>query len=302
MNSYRLKQVTIALAALLLLLGLGEIFRGGFDEPQGDFELPTVAREVVDSIVIRRVADTITLVRRDSADWTVNGHDAAETSINEFFEAISEQSRGQLIAQSAATHRRLEIDDNLARTLLVFGGGETMVHILAGKRGSTFQDAYFRRPDENDVYSVRTRLTTYIERRLDDWRDRTVAAISPDSVGSAEFRRGRRRSSMRREGDGWVLPNGRSADSAAVATVLRQYQTLNATGFPSPAQLDSADFSSSERSATLRDLQGEVLVDIVFDSTAGAFWVRRDGDSTIFRISTFTIDRLTPTDSTLRAR
>ena len=302
MNSYRLKQMAIALGALFFLWGLAEIFRGGFDEPQGDFEFPVVASEIVDSIVIRRVADTITLVRRDSADWTANGHNAAGTSVDEFFDALAEQPPGQLIAQSAATHSRLEIDDNTARTLLVFGGGETLAHLLVGKRGSTFQDAYFRRPDENDVYSVRTRLTMYIERRLDDWRDRTVAAISPDSVGSAEFRRGGRRTSVRREGDGWVFPNGQSADSAAVAIVLRQYQTLNATGFPSPAQIDSVDFSSSERSATLRDLQGEVLVDIVFDSTAGAFWVRRDGDSTIFRISTFTIDRLTPTDSTLRAR
>jgi hypothetical protein len=150
------------------------------------------------------------------------------------------------------------------------------------------------------VYSVRTRLSGYITRRLDDWRDRRVSAIEPASVGSADIRLGRRSYTVRREEDGWVLSNGQAADSSAVATFLRRYQNLSATGFPGPEQRDSADFDRSERRAVLRDLQGEILIDVVFDSTAGAFWTRRDGDTTVYRISTFTVNGLTPADTTLR--
>ncbi|MCH7715390.1 MAG: DUF4340 domain-containing protein [Gemmatimonadetes bacterium] len=302
MTGDRLRQVAMAVGALLLLWVVAEILRGGFDESVSDFELPAISVDAADSIVIRRATDTITLVKRAPEDWTVNGWRAAEATINEVFSALEEQPQGQLIAQSASTHGRLEIDEGTARTLLIYGGGKTLAHFLVGKRGRSFQDTYFRRPNEDNVYSVRTRLSSYIGRRLDDWRDRSVSTIEPDSVGSADIRLGRQSYTVRREegGDGWVLSDGHAADSSAVATFLRQYRNLRATGFPGPEQRDSADFSRSERRAVLRDLQGEILIDVMFDSTAGAFWTRRDGDTTVYRISTFTVDRLTPADTTLR--
>ncbi len=300
MTSDRLKQVAMTVGVLLLLWVVAEILRGGFDEVVSDFELPAISVDAADSIVIRRATDTITLVKHAPEDWTVNGWRAAEVTITEVFNALQEQPRGQLIAQSASTHGRLEIDEGAARTLAIYGGGETLAHFLVGKRGQSFQDAYFRRPNEDNVYLVRTRLSSYIARRLDDWRDRSVSAIEPDSVGSAEIRLGRRSYTVRREADGWVLSDGQAADSSAVATLLRQYRNLRATGFPGPEQRDSADFSRAERRAVLRDLHGEILIDVMFDSTAGAFWTRRDGDTTVYRISTFTVDRLTPADTTLR--
>ncbi len=302
MTGDRLKQVAMAVGALLLLWGVAEVLRGGFDESVSDFGLPAISVDAADSIVIRRATDTITLVKSAPEDWTVNGWRAAVATVNEVFTVLEEQPQGQLIAQSASTHERLEIDEGTARVLVIYGGGKTLAHFLVGKRGQSFQDMYFRRPNEDNVYSVRTRLSSYIARGLDDWRDRSVSAIDPDSVGSADIRVGRRSYTLRREGegDGWVFSDGQAADSSAVATFLRQYQNLSATGFPGPEQRDSSDFNGSERRAVLKDLQGEILIDVMFDSTAGAFWTRRDGDTTVYRISTFTVDRLTPADSTLR--
>jgi hypothetical protein len=38
---------------------------------------------------------------------------------------------------------------------------------------------------------------------------------------------------------------------------------------------------------------------LAFDSSATGFWVRAGGDSTVYRMDTWSADRLTPPDSTL---
>ena len=83
MTGDRLKQVAMALGALLLLWVVAETFRGGFDESVSDFELPAISVDAVDSIVIRRATDTITLVKSAPEEWTVNGWRAAEATVIE---------------------------------------------------------------------------------------------------------------------------------------------------------------------------------------------------------------------------
>ena len=61
---------TQALCALVFLWGAVEIFRGGFDEPTSDFELPPVAAETADSVLFERVTDAVVLARVGE-EWLV---------------------------------------------------------------------------------------------------------------------------------------------------------------------------------------------------------------------------------------
>jgi hypothetical protein len=40
---------------------------------------------------------------------------------------------------------------------------------------------------------------------------------------------------------------------------------------------------------------------LAFDSTANGFWVRAGEDSVVYRVDTWSADRLVPADSTLKA-
>jgi hypothetical protein len=45
---------------------------------------------------------------------------------------------------------------------------------------------------------------------------------------------------------------------------------------------------------------GTPLLTLLFESTAAGFWVRPDTSKTIYRIESWTADRLAPADTTLR--
>jgi hypothetical protein len=184
----------------------------------------------------------------------------------------------------------------------VSGGGEIRLHVLLGKRAPGFQDTYFRRPGEDNVYSVRTGPATYVDRSLDDWRDRTVARIPSEAVSSVEIRAGGETYVLQREGDSWLLPGGASPDSAVVARLLSQYQSLDATGFYGADEESAPDFAVPDRRALLRSAAGDTLLELAFDSTAAGYWVRKTGDSTVYQISSYIVDRLTPRDSVVRGR
>ncbi len=168
MSRDRLKQIAIALAALILLWGAVELLRGGFDEVTGDFAIPVVAQMDADSVVFERAADTIVLAKRGD-ERRVNEHRAAASGVSDFFGLLETAPRGRLVAQSIETHRRLAIDDDTARVFRIFGNGEMLAHMLVGKRAPGFQDSYFRHPGEAPVYSVRTRIATYVDRNQEEY-------------------------------------------------------------------------------------------------------------------------------------
>ena len=93
MSGDRLKQIVIALVALVFLWGAVEIFRGGFDEPTTDFALPAIAAEDADSVVFERAADTVILARVGD-EWRVNGYQASASGVNDFFRVLADAPAG----------------------------------------------------------------------------------------------------------------------------------------------------------------------------------------------------------------
>ena len=138
-----------------------------------------------------------------------------------------------------------------------------------------------------------------MDRRLTEWRDRSIVDIDPDSVASVEIQVGSSRYALQRGDDGWTV-GGQPADSAAIQTMMRQYRAITGIDFPEPEQRDSIDFDSPDRRALLRDAAGATLAELVFDSMATGYWTRLVGDTTVMRVDANRVNRLTPADSTLR--
>jgi Domain of unknown function (DUF4340) len=299
MSTDRLKQLAIALAVLVFLWGAVEILRDGFDTGEEVFALGQVTPASVDSVVIERSADTVRLVKR-ADDWAVNGYRADSASVAQLFEQLSDTITAELAGENPATHGRFEVDDATGRKLRMYGNGEVLLDLVVGKRGKDFQSVYVRRPGEDDVYLLSTRVATYVDRGFDDWRNKVIAAVEPDSVSRIDILRGGREYAITRTSDTTWTVDGREADRDEVTRILDQFRKLNATGFPDAAQQDSVRFDPADRRAVLRDAADHVLLDIALDSMVGGFWARRTGDSVVYRLDTFRVNQMTPADSTVR--
>ena len=299
MSTDRLKQLAIALGMLIVFWGAAEIFRQGFDSGSDAFALAEVEVDAIDSIVVQRTEDDIRLVRR-AADWAVNGYRADSAGVAQLLELLDEEPAAELVGRSASSHGRFEIDEASGRRVRAYTGGTAAVDLIVGKRGRNFQNVYVRHPDQDEVYMLQSRLATYVDRRLQDWRDKGVARVNPDSVSSIEIHRADGQYSATRVADSTWTVGADTADLAEVNRVLDQFRRLNASGFPSAEQMDSVSFDPPDRRAILRDAASNTVIDLELDSIVGGYWARRDGDTVIYKLDTFRVNQLTPADSTLR--
>ncbi|MEE8250810.1 MAG: DUF4340 domain-containing protein [Gemmatimonadales bacterium] len=298
MNTAQLKRIVVVFVVVLLLWGTLEIVGKARDERETVSLLPAIERNDLDLVRIERESDTVEL--RLSADsWTVNGYAASSDAVRELFDAVLEPVDGELIATGAGVHVRMGVDSVTGKRLEFRSGEQLVAGVIFGKRGRGFNTSYVRPVDELSVYQYNGRLTSLVDRRIEDWRDKVIVQVEADSVGRVAVRRGRERFSVERVDGGWRLNSTEEADSAAVARMLERYGSVTASGFPTEAQADSVDFRRPDRAITLLGLTGDTLAALLLDSTQAGFWVRHASGGTVYKILQWAADQLVPADSTL---
>lgn len=299
MSPTALLRALVALVVIVFAWGAFALFRGALSDAGNGLDLPTLGAADVDRVELAGPADTV-LLRRDGDAWTVNGHRAARGPVEELLGALTDTAASsELVAKSATSHARLGVDSGAGRRVRVARGDAVLLDVIVGERGRGYQTAYVRRAGASSVYQLRGRLASLVERDVDAWRDRRIASLPADTVGTVIVTRGPRGWTVTRAEAGWTVA-GRPADSAAVARLLGAFADVSATGFATDAQRDSLDFRRPDRTVTVLGLAGDTLLALAIDSTGGGYWARRGGDETVFRLDFWRADELTPTDSTLR--
>ena len=299
MSSGQLRAIVLGVIALLCAWGVSELLSRRSDTTTATLSLGVPAVAQVDAVTITKGADTVALVKGPSGSWSVNGLAAATPRVNELLQALRDSTTPELAAESPSSFQRMGVDSAAGRSLRVASGGKTLATVIVGNRGATPDAAYVRVPGDSRVYLWRGGLAGYAERKLDDWRDREVAPVPTDSIASLDIRRGKERYTLERSGATWTLPGRRPTDSSAVALLLGTLHNLSAVGFATDRQVDSLKHARPQRSLTLKRAGGAVLLDLVFDSTSGAFWARRADQPTVYRLDFWQVDRITPSASTL---
>jgi Domain of unknown function (DUF4340) len=302
MNTQTLKRLSGALLVLVVLwVGLS-FARHERRDTEGRFALATFTPKAVDRALIITGADTIKLVRQDTG-WTVGGYRANGAYVDAMLNVLSDTTAtSELVAESAASHARLGLDSATAHRLVVMQGARPLAALLVGGQGGTYGTSYVRKPGDNASWQLQGTLSQIANRSLDDWRDKTIVHLDPDSVGAIDMQRGKKTWRLTRADSGAWTMGAAAGDSSAVAAVLNQFRTLQASSFASATQADSANFARPDRSVRLTSRSGVPLVSLVMDSTAGGFWVRRAGDSVTYKLDSWLANQVVPVDSTLRKR
>jgi hypothetical protein len=297
-----LKLIALGLAALLLLWGGSAVFSRGSDTVTGALALPAVQAAAVDSITLGKGPEAVVLAKQSATAWTVNGARAAPASVTDLFQALTDKVHPELVAQDASSFARLQVDSATGRPLRLVGGGKAVLELIVGVRANEFQSVYLRRPGDAQVYLWRGALASVVRRGADDWRDKRIAALEPDSIGALDVQRGPERYTARRVGTTWVV-NGAATDSAAVAQYLDRVRTITAAGFATAREVDSTRAQRPSRRLTVRGRHG-VLLTLAFDSTPSGFVVRHlagvGGEgATVYRMNVWDVDGITPASRAL---
>src|SRR5439155_1482280 len=229
-----LKLIAVGLVVLLLLWGGSELLSRGSDSVTGSLALPALSQTDVDTISVVKGTDSIVLAKQSPTAWSVSGHRAAFAAVAEVFQALADTARPELVAQAPSSFARLGVDSAAGRWLRLRGGGKPLLELIIGTRATDFQRVYVRRPGDTHVYLWLGRLAAAVDRPVDGWRDKRIAALEPDSIVALDVVRGTDRYALTRSGERWAL-NGQATDSAAVARYLARLKHITPAGIAAPA-------------------------------------------------------------------
>lgn len=300
MSRQQLQRIVIALVVLVFLWGVAAIFGGRETDELETLAIPTMTESSVDTIVIDRPGDTVVLARSPEGAWEVNGFRAAPSEVRSLFDALTDSSlTSERVARSAESHVRMGIDSAQGRRVTFRHDGATVAELVFGDRGRRYRTGYVRRVGEDDVYLLRGGLHNLIDRGVDAWRDREIAAVDTAAAARIELRRGGGAYTVSRADGSWQI-DGRRADSLTVSRILMELAALRASGFPTAAQLDSIDFGEAERRIAVLDADGNDLLRVSFDSAPSWFWAQPDSGGPVFRVDRWRVDRLVPADTALQ--
>lgn len=308
MSSKQLLRLAAILAGVLVLWGAVALASRRSERESGSGIFSKLDTSRVDTIALTAPGDTAILTRSKSGStgWLANGRPADNQAVSGLLKALADTSVvAELVARNPTSHARLRVSDDSGRRVRVVAGGRTLAHLIAGKPATDGDGIYLRRGGKPEVYVVRGELGQSLTRSRDDWRNHTIAAVTPDSVSSVEISRGKKSYTLRRKGSGWVFGSGVAADSGAVSRLLSSYREVRATGFASKAQEDSLRRQRPRRTARLLNRSGMPILSLVFDSLPSGLWVRAEGGASsreTYRLDSWTADQLTPADTSLRKR
>jgi hypothetical protein len=308
MSSKQLLRLVMVLGAALLLWGAVALASRRTDtDSELHSILPKIDTSAIDTVVFAAPADTAMLVRlRAKAGWQVNGHTAEPQTVADLLRGLADtEQTPELVARSPSSHARLRVSDDSGRRVRLMSRGRTVADFIAGKQSVETGGIYLRKSGAPEVYVLRGTLANSLGRSSDEWRNHTIAQVTPDSVAAIAISRGGKSYSLKRRGATWSFASGAPADSAKVAGLLTSYRDIKASGFGTKAQQDSLG-GKPRRTARLLDRRGSAFLSLAFDSTKSGLWVRvspplpGEAGSEAYRLEEWTADQLTPPDSSLR--
>lgn len=300
MSPKQLKLIAVALLVLVVLWGASALLHRRSDT-LGGYSAPALTAGAVDSVVIAGPTDTTWLTKNPDGAWQVNGYRASLDLVNEFLKDLSDTASAELVAQNPSSFRRLGVDSAGAHVVRAVASGKTVLEVNVGNMGNGYSSAYVRRPGRDEVYLVAQPLHGLATRDINGWRDKTIVRVPRDSAARIEVRTGRHAYAIQKHDSAWAFVGGGAVDSTAIERLLGDLGDVTATGFASPAERDSANFTRPDRTVVVKDASGGTLADLALDSTSYAYWVRSEGDSVIYKIGSTLGRAITPADSTMRA-
>ncbi len=300
MSGNQLRAIALTLMVLICVWLGARLLTHRSDVIRSRFTLPQVKPDQVDSVVIRHGADTLRLVRAGT-QWTVNGLRAGSEPLGQLFQAFLDTATPDLAAVSPSSFQRMGVDSSGGYWLQLWSGGRATLTLVIGALASEPSSGYLRRAGSDSVILWRGNLVDLARRQLNEWRDKRIAAVAPESVVAVSVT-ARRPYALRRSGTTWRFASGGPVDSGKVAGLLGMYRDFSASGFGTPAQADSGKAPAARRTLPLTGAGGAKLLEVTIDSSKTGVWARRSGDDNVYRIDAWRLNSYVPPDTALRAK
>jgi len=197
--------------------------------------------------------------------------------------------------------------DSLGTRVQVQEGDKTALELVVGKSSPDFSHTYVRPADRQEVYRAVGILTYNFNKRVDDWRDKTILQVDQDNIDKVvlEYPKDGKQVIVSRRDSLWAVAEDgqapQNADSTAAAQLVRGAAKLMTANFATPEEAAKVDFAHPTFRLHVEADSGPQTVEFV-ESEENKVFARKTGDATIFQLYKASLTGLMKKAEDLRAK
>lgn len=229
------KILIIALLLLVAAFVFTRLFRSPGLESNLDDDLFRIDTARITTLKLYPEAEQRAEIKleRLGKDWSVS-HDnktvKAETfKIKDLLRTISQLKLERIISRKKEKWDDYEVGDTTAIQMVALNGADQLINFYVGKQQGV--STYARLEDEDEVYQVAGLLRSVVNKKFNDWRDKSFLRINPDSIIKITFTYPADSGFVAEKKDKvWLIDNVK-ADSSAMHGYLNRLRTKDLETF-----------------------------------------------------------------------
>lgn len=310
------RKLLIAFGILLLVT----LVYSTFEKRRTTSRITPFARVDVEEIMrieVKAQGEEEVAMERQGDRWVIVSpitYPANQSNVESLLEKVADLSVTNLVSSNPANHDLYEVGNDTGTLVRLLGGrnkDRRLLTFYVGKVTSDISGTYVREFGVDDVYAASGLLRGYFNKTLSAWRDRTIFKIPQTQVTAVAVAGKEYTFTLSRRGAvpggpdaAWILQAGSgpvAADSTQAARVIRTAANLTASDFPPSGKEIDADWENPAVRIDLTLSGGEHagLSAVPIPDDSSRYWVKKDGEETIFIIYRSTLDSVVRDPSTL---
>jgi len=307
------KNIFILLGILVALVLITMIIEnmGKRDERKADEEatlFPGFAADQVSSIQIK-IKDKEVRLNKEGDTWlvaTADNYPADQESVTRMLDTFAELKSKLTASKSAAKHFQFEVDVINGISVMIMGKSDedVLAHLFVGKMGSDYTSTYIRKAEQDAVLLADGYLKSLFDKGERGWRDRKIFDFDTNQVQRLTLTSQEKGTiTIESQGDGnWQIlePEVSPGKKDVVDRIINEISKLSADSFAEKKEpteegadpLKEYKLDEPQSTVTVDMKDGSVRILHVGDQSNQNFYVKREGQNTVFMLQKGKIDRI----------
>jgi hypothetical protein len=251
-------------------------------------------------------------LEKSGEEWTVTSPVTAKANaanVRSLLDNLKDLKTKEVIDRGTGSYDQYELSDGKAVHVVAFKGADKVVDLYFGKSGSRGQ--MVRVAGKDGAYGVSGYSSYLYTREVKNWRETTILKFEDANAIQVDVTNKNGLFSFSKNGDKWSASQTvrdkegklekkpekewKKFDEAKVKDLLRAYKALNAEDFGEPKDtaesgLDKADQNGGVVHIKLKDSAGDITVKVGKVSKGTSRWAMKEGNETLYSISSWTAD------------
>tara|TARA_B100000700_G_C14984758_1_gene828235 strand:+ start:564 stop:1451 length:888 start_codon:yes stop_codon:yes gene_type:complete len=147
---------------------------------------------------------SITLSKKNDTTWEIEKTRIDANKINTLLSSIESLGSKKLISKNKKKHPLYKVT-TANKTMLLMNKNQTLLSIIIGKQGPTWDSTYIRLLPENNVYLINKPLATLVSNEKIKWNDLRVYPFSEKTIKKLALTLNNNTVSFEKHNDQWKI-------------------------------------------------------------------------------------------------